>query len=73
MYIALAIVLVSAITIMNMLIGILCEVVSKVAAAEKENAAREEVRDTILQMLKRLDADGSTVTNKPCLLLWNSM
>merc|ERR1712216_534022 len=37
-------VLVSAVTIMNMLIGVLCEVVCQVADAEKENAARAQVR-----------------------------
>lgn len=52
-------VLLSALTVMNMLIGVLCEVVSAVAAAEKEEMAIRLLKGTLLQMLKALDADGS--------------
>eukprot|EP00929_Paragymnodinium_shiwhaense_P095704 TRINITY_DN5697_c0_g2_i2.p1 TRINITY_DN5697_c0_g2~~TRINITY_DN5697_c0_g2_i2.p1 ORF type:complete len:675 (-),score=131.97 TRINITY_DN5697_c0_g2_i2:462-2486(-) len=52
-------VLMSAMTVMNMLIGVLCEVVTAVAAAEKEEAAIRLVKETVLVMLKSLDEDGS--------------
>lgn len=52
-------VLLSALTVMNMLIGVLCEVVSAVGEAEKENAAIDLVKHTVLLMLKRLDEDCS--------------
>jgi len=61
-------VLASAITIMNMLIGVLCEVVNQVSVAEKENADRAQVRASILKMLQRLDADGSGDITKEELL-----
>merc|ERR1719443_1215375 len=51
--------LLSALTLMNMLIGVLCEVVSAVGAAEKEEAAINLVKRSVLVLLKRLDADGS--------------
>merc|ERR1719379_1650147 len=49
--------LLSAITVMNMLIGVLCEVVSAVAADEQEEAAIAAVKSSILVMLKQLDKD----------------
>jgi hypothetical protein len=52
-------VLLSALTVMNMLIGVLCEVVSAVAERESEDAAIKLVKDTVLVMLKRLDEDNS--------------
>merc|ERR1711871_1165907 len=51
--------LLSALTVMNMLIGVLCEVVSAVGEAEKEQAAVDLVKKTVLIMLKHLDQDGS--------------
>jgi len=64
----LAFVLVSATTVMNMLIGVLCEVVTQVATAEKENSARAQLRENILHMLKGLDKDGSGDITKEELL-----
>merc|ERR1719424_1616106 len=61
-------VMLSSVTVMNMLIGVLCEVVGKVAAAEKDNAARAQVKTTLLGMLKRLDQDNSGVISKDELL-----
>lgn len=52
-------VLASALTVMNMLIGVLCEVVSAVAASEKEDNAIRMVKDKLLVMLKDMDEDGS--------------
>lgn len=50
-------ILVTALTVMNMLIGVLCEVVTTVAANEKEEAAINVMRQTILLELKKYD-DG---------------
>jgi hypothetical protein len=52
-------VLLSSFTILNMLIGVLCEVVSAVAAAEKENNVVQYVKDTLLGVLHTFDADGN--------------
>eukprot|EP00448_Togula_jolla_P023674 CAMPEP_0170584164 /NCGR_PEP_ID=MMETSP0224-20130122/8542_1 /TAXON_ID=285029 /ORGANISM="Togula jolla, Strain CCCM 725" /LENGTH=247 /DNA_ID=CAMNT_0010907579 /DNA_START=490 /DNA_END=1233 /DNA_ORIENTATION=+ len=51
--------LLSAMLILNMLIGVLCEVVSGVAALEKEEAAIDLMKRSVLGILKRLDADGT--------------
>eukprot|EP00747_Dinoflagellata_sp_TGD_P219202 gnl/TRDRNA2_/TRDRNA2_91353_c0_seq2.p1 gnl/TRDRNA2_/TRDRNA2_91353_c0~~gnl/TRDRNA2_/TRDRNA2_91353_c0_seq2.p1 ORF type:complete len:671 (+),score=144.58 gnl/TRDRNA2_/TRDRNA2_91353_c0_seq2:108-2120(+) len=67
-YIALLVLVVfvlgSALTVMNMLIGVLCEVVSAVAASEKEDNAIRLVKDNLLQMLKLLDEDGSGLISR---------
>lgn len=52
-------VLASALTVMNMLIGVLCEVVSEVASAEKEENEIKMIKDTLLVMLRELDEDDS--------------
>jgi hypothetical protein len=49
--------LLSALTVMNMLIGVLCEVVSAVAASEKENSQIHLVKTQLLSMLKEMDED----------------
>jgi voltage-gated sodium channel len=50
-------ILLASFTVMNMLIGILCEVVAGVAESEKEEAAGRVMRQTILLELKKYD-DG---------------
>jgi len=52
-------VLCSALTVMNMLIGVLCEVVSEVAATEKEDSAIKLVKGKLMNLLKDLDEDKS--------------
>merc|ERR1712086_137489 len=52
-------VLLAQMTVMNMLIGVLCEVVSAVAQAEKDELAIRTLKETVLQLLLDLDADGS--------------
>jgi len=52
-------VILSAVTVANMLIGVLCEVVGHVAEAEKEYAVLAKLKTTLLLMLKDLDEDGS--------------
>lgn len=63
-FVLLMFVLMSAMTVMNMLIGVLCEVVTAVAAAEKEDAAIRLVKETVLVMLSKLDEDGSGEISK---------
>jgi len=57
-------VLLSALTVINMLIGVLCEVVVEVSAEEKETAAKEKMKKTLLVMLQELDADKSGQLSK---------
>merc|ERR1719387_3079745 len=52
-------ILLSALTVMNMLIGVLCEVVTAVGENEKEQAAVDLMKHSVLLLLKRLDKDGS--------------
>lgn len=52
-------VLITAVTIMNMLIGILCDVVSKVADDSKEDAFEKEVEYHVKKLASALDRDGS--------------
>lgn len=49
----------SALTILNMLVGVMCEVVAEVAKSEKEAHAVWQLKSTLLVMLKRIDADGN--------------
>merc|ERR1712048_458248 len=51
--------LASALTVINMLIGVLCEVVTAVANREQEEFSVAMVKETVLLMLLELDADGS--------------
>lgn len=54
-----AFVLLAAITVMNMLIGVLVEVVSAVSASEQEEADIHVMKQTVLKELKRFDnGDG---------------
>jgi len=49
----------SALTIMNMLIGILCEVVAAVAATEKEDILIDQITYEMKTILDELDEDGN--------------
>lgn len=53
-------ILLASLTVMNMLVGVLCEVVSVVSAVEKESLLVNYVKGTLLHMLQTsgLDADG---------------
>jgi hypothetical protein len=57
-------VLLSAITVMNMLIGVLCQVVLDVSEAETEDHVKAEMSKTLLVMLENLDDDGSGELSK---------
>jgi hypothetical protein len=56
----------AALTIMNLLIGVLCEVVNVVACVEKESMTIGYVKETLLRMLDEtgLDADGDNMISK---------
>jgi hypothetical protein len=59
LFVFLLFILLSAMTVMNMLIGIICEVVSAVGQAEKDEAAIRAVKETILlELMKFDDGDG---------------
>jgi len=54
----------SALIVMNMLIGVLCEVVSAVAANEKEENAIKLVKTKLLGLLTRIDKDASGMLSR---------
>ena len=56
--------LLSSMTMMNMLIGILCEVVTAVAKAEKEEAAISLIKGNLLGMLQAKAGKGSRTLTK---------
>merc|ERR1719229_38380 len=57
-------VLVSSLMILNMLIGVLCAVVTAVAAAEKEKALVNYVKSKLTNVLERLDEDKNGTISK---------
>lgn len=58
-WVFLAFVLSSALLVMNMLIGVLCEVVSAVGQRERDTSQIKIMKDQLLWMLRELDEDGS--------------
>jgi len=59
-------ILVSALLLLNMLIGVLCEVVSTVSAAEKERISCSFVKEKVFELLSQgsWDADGDGLISK---------
>lgn len=57
-------VLIAALTVMNMLIGVLCEVVNAVAATEKEEMLVTYVNRKLHQVVSLLDEDGGGTISK---------
>jgi len=51
-------VVVASMTVMNMLIGVLCEVIAAVAEDEKETMITEKVYDKLGNIVKAIDNDG---------------
>jgi len=49
---------ISALTLLNMLIGVLCEVVSAIAKTEREVMLTEKVRDKFGKIIGEIDKDG---------------
>lgn len=56
--------LLAALTVMNMLVGVLVEVVGTVADAEKESMAVTEMRDQLEKVMKELDGDNTGCISK---------
>merc|ERR1712157_384137 len=54
----------ASLTVMNMLVGILCEVIAVVAAAEKEESKVKEVKFKLRDLIKKLDVDRKDVVSK---------
>merc|ERR1711865_752959 len=54
----LAFILIAALTVMNMLVGVLCEVVSAVAATEQEEMLVNYVNAKLSEVMSILDSDG---------------
>jgi len=57
-------VLLTAFTVMNMLIGVLCEVVSRVAAQEKEVSVLNHTKDKLRGIVEEMDEDGNMLISK---------
>lgn len=57
-------VLIAALTLMNMLIGVLCEVVNAVAATEKEEMLVTYVHQKLQRVVSLLDTDGGGTISK---------
>jgi hypothetical protein len=57
-------VLITGLTILNMLIGVLCEVVGTVAACEREEMAADYVRSHLEKILADGDEDGNQLVSK---------
>lgn len=63
-FVFMSFILLSAITVMNMLIGVLCEVVSAVAQGERDEAAIMLVKQSILMDLKQFDNGDGMITRQ---------
>merc|ERR1719235_780312 len=57
-------VLVSSLMVLNMLVGVLCAVVTAVAAAEKEKVLISFVKTRLIGVLQSLDEDGNGTITK---------
>lgn len=57
-------ILLAALTVLNMLIGILCEVVSAVAAIEKEQITVAMVKQQLQKVVEELDENGDMMISK---------
>eukprot|EP00928_Gymnodinium_smaydae_P037847 TRINITY_DN26221_c0_g1_i1.p1 TRINITY_DN26221_c0_g1~~TRINITY_DN26221_c0_g1_i1.p1 ORF type:complete len:925 (-),score=204.33 TRINITY_DN26221_c0_g1_i1:136-2760(-) len=57
-------ILLAALTVMNMLIGVLCEVVSAVADSEKETMTVSYVKSRLKDVVKEIDQDGNMMLSK---------
>lgn len=56
--------LIASLTLMNMLVGILCDVVANVASDEKEDTFVAKVETLVSQLMQDLDTDGSHTLSK---------
>eukprot|EP00811_Abedinium_folium_P012663 NODE_2174_length_2276_cov_6.650535.p1 GENE.NODE_2174_length_2276_cov_6.650535~~NODE_2174_length_2276_cov_6.650535.p1 ORF type:complete len:227 (+),score=61.00 NODE_2174_length_2276_cov_6.650535:74-682(+) len=61
-------ILLAALTVLNLLIGVLCEVVCSVSANEMSDGIIKVLQETVLSELRRHDEDGSKTVNQSELL-----
>jgi voltage-gated sodium channel len=54
----------STFTVLNMLIGVLCEVITAISAATREESLIDKVRETLFEALTSTDADDSKTIDK---------
>jgi len=54
----------SSLTVLNMLIGVVCEVISDTASQETENAMVAQVTEILTVVFEEIDADGSGLISK---------
>jgi len=52
---------ISALTLMNMLVGVLCEIVSAIATTEKESILTEKVHETCCRVIEAIDRDDNNM------------
>mmetsp|Transcript_24503 Transcript_24503/g.56859 ORF Transcript_24503/g.56859 Transcript_24503/m.56859 type:complete len:795 (+) Transcript_24503:110-2494(+) len=57
-------ILLAALTVLNMLIGVLCEVVTAVASAEREQITVEMVKDGFMDIIGGIDTNNDKTINK---------
>merc|ERR1719316_1559767 len=57
-------ILFASLTVMNMLVGVLCEVVSVVSSVEKEQLTVNYVKQRLFTMFEEWDEDGSMTISK---------
>jgi voltage-gated sodium channel len=57
-------VLLSSLTVLNMLVGVLCEVVSTVAIVEREQMAADHVKTHLLHLMRISDLDHDDMVNR---------
>lgn len=57
-------IIITALTVLNMLIGVLCHVITQVAESEKDESDISLMKSTVLVLLKYLDEDGSGFLDK---------
>jgi len=56
--------LIVALTIADMLVGVICEIIERVADAEKEEMVRESLNEKLQEIIFELDTDGSNTISK---------
>jgi hypothetical protein len=61
---ALIFIFLSMFTVLNLLIGVLCEVVAAVSASSKEEILVDNLRETLLGILEQFDEDGNQTVSK---------
>lgn len=64
MWVFVVYIVLSSLTILNMLIGVLCEVVSETAKEEEESATLAQVNGCLQHAFKQIDNDGNGLVSK---------